>query len=225
MPKPWGFLLLPFLILTFACGEASITPQDDADSKTSDSSFSAASCGKEEEGPLATIVCSSLLLSSMDIHLQQLVERVTAELDKDGQGQSLADDQQAWKETRSACLGANLPEECLTQVYAARIHQLRAQFPALRQSGESSIARGPFALDCRGLDDQLSVTLIDADKGLAYLEQNGRGFVLMGAAGSLGSKYEAIVDGKDATFYIHGSQSLLTLPDEPEHICRMDVSS
>jgi len=160
-------------------------------------------------------MCYSPMLSRMDAELKHLYTLATAP--KAGAAVSAIRRQQpAWLTQRAACAKSKTPEECVRDVYLARIAAIRAQSPQARTADGKGISLGPFAFHCDKLEDVLDITYVNVDPGLAWVTIKDHSYPPVQQRSGSGARYE----GNGTLFWEHqGDARWRSTNNTPEVIC------
>jgi uncharacterized protein len=161
------------------------------------------------------LMCRSPMLSRMDAELTHLYTLATAP--KAGAAVSAIRKQQtAWLAQRAACAKSKTQEECVRDVYLARIAAIRAQSRQARTADGKGISLGPFAFHCDKSDDVLDITYVNVDPGLAWVTIKDHSYPLVQQRSGSGTRYE----GNGTLFWEHqGEARWRGTTNSPEITC------
>lgn len=172
-------------------------------------------CKTAKTRSIERLMCRSATLVRMDAELTHLYTLATAP--KAGAAVSAIRKQQAeWLVQRAACAKSKTQEECVRDVYLARIAALRAQSRQARSADSKGISLGPFAFRCDKLDDILDITYVNVDPGLAWVTIKDQSYPLVQQRSGSGTRYE----GNGTLFWEHqGEARWRGTTNTPEVIC------
>jgi len=172
-------------------------------------------CNTAKARSVERLVCYSPMLSRMDAELKHLYTLATAP--KAGAAVSAIRKQQAaWLAQRAACTRSKTPEECVRDVYLARIAAIRTQSRQARTADGKGISLGPFAFRCDKLEDVLDITYVNVDPGLAWVTIKDHAYPLVQQRSGSGARYE----GNGTLFWEHqGDARWRSTTNTPEVIC------
>lgn len=174
----------------------------------------------QSDSQATDLVCKTPMLARMDIELQRLYALAeSGTYESEDRLNELTAMQRGWIKGRDDCSKGDDALQCVTASYAMRIHELRQGFFDSRQQDAKGISSGPLALACQGADYGVSLTLVKADPGVAFLQWQDQSVALVqGPSGSYqGSNYA----GK-ATLVITGDDARFTPPGGTELSCRVE---
>lgn len=159
-------------------------------------------CETAKARSIERLMCRSPMLSHMDAELTHLYTLATAP--KAGATVSAIRKQQsAWLAKRAACAKSRTQEECVRDVYLARIAAIRAQSRQARSADAKGISLGPFAFRCDQQDDVLDITYVNVDPGLAWVTIKDRSYPLVQQRSGSGTRYE----GNGTLFWEHQGEA------------------
>ena len=172
-------------------------------------------CKAAKARSIERLMCRSAMLARMDAELTHLYTLATAP--KAGAAVSAIRKQQAgWLAQRAACAKSKTQEECVRDVYLARIAAIRAQSRQARSADGKGISLGPFAFRCDKLDDVLDITYVNVDPGLAWVTIKDQSYPLVQQRSGSGTRYE----GNGTLFWEHqGEARWRGTTNTPEVIC------
>lgn len=176
-------------------------------------------CAKSDS-QATDLVCKTPMLARMDNELQRLYALAEGgTYESEDRLDELTAMQRGWIKGRDDCWKSDDPRQCVTASYAMRIHELRQGFFDSRQQDAKGISSGPLALACKDVDYGVSLTMVKADPGVAFLQWQDQSVALVhGPTGSYqGSNYA----GK-ATLVITGHEARFTPPGGTELTCRVE---
>ncbi|WP_183309165.1 MliC family protein [Croceicoccus naphthovorans] len=177
----------------------------------------------QSDSKATDLVCDTPMLARMDNELQRLYALAeSGTYTSEDRLQELTAMQRGWIKGRDDCWKADDLMQCVTASYAMRIHELRQGFFDSRQQDEKGISNGPLALACVGADYGVSVTFIQADPGVAFLQWLDQSVALVQVPSGSGVKYEGSNYAGAAQLFAKGDDAMFTPPGGTEMTCRVE---
>lgn len=166
------------------------------------------------------LVCKTPMLARMDNELQRLYALAEGgTYESEDRLNELTAMQRGWIKGRDDCWKDDDPLQCVTASYAMRIHEIRQGFFDSRQQDAKGISSGPLALACKGVDYGVSLTIVNADPGVAFLQWQDQSVALVQGAGA---RYEGSNYAGMAALVTKGENALFTPPGGTELSCRVE---
>jgi uncharacterized protein len=132
------------------------------------------------------------------------------------QAAAMKADAAGWKSARNECWLAQNTRGCIIAAYAKRIHRLLEKHEEVRQA-ENTLARGPYVLKCRKIDQPVTATLIESNPRVGAIEW--RNAVHVGVADGDEFIEKSDYGASGVAFSIQGDRAQLMLPDGRKFSC------
>ncbi len=174
-----------------------------------------ADCKNTRLRSIERLMCTTPMLIRMDAELTRLYALATGP--KAGPSAvAIRKQQPAWVSQRAACVKSKTQEECVRDLYLARIASIRAGSRAARAVDTKGISLGPFVFRCDGIDATLDITYVNADPGLAWVTIKDQSYPLVQQRSGSGARYE----GNGTLFWEHqGEARWRGTTNTPEMLC------
>jgi len=175
-----------------------------------------ADCKAAKLRSIERLMCRSPMLSRLDAELSRVYALATGP--KAGAAApAIRNEQTAWLAERAACVRSRAQEECVRDLYLARIAAIRAQSRQARAADKNGISLGPFAFRCDGIDAALDITYVNTDPGLAWVTIKDQSYPLVQQRSGSGARYE----GNGTLFWEHqGEARWRGTTNSPEATCK-----
>ncbi len=171
-------------------------------------------CAKAD-GAAEELVCADAALAALDVALAARFNAAMAAAasvaDADAAVPRLRAEQRGWIKGRDDCWKAAEPRDCVEEAYTRRDAMLAATWMLADHDG-------PFFFQCgENPADEVAVYFFDTPRPAARLERGDRVEAMALSRSGSGALY----DGEfGASFWEKGGEARLTLPPEPETLCR-----
>lgn len=160
-------------------------------------------CAKAEKNA-EKLVCGDKELGMLDREVGRLYAAASDALNATPGFEELLESQRHWMDQRNTCFD----RDCLAEISALRIHQLRARYKETRKDDTRGISIGPVLVRCEGFPLPITGTFVNTEKGLVYLEWLGSSVVIPQVPSGSGIRYE----GNFASMTAKGDDAVLRLP-------------
>jgi uncharacterized protein len=171
-------------------------------------------CAKAE-GRAEKTVCGDRELSSLDQEAARLYALALKSAEPK-QAAAMKADAAGWKTMRDDCWLAQETRDCIIAAYARRIHRLLEKHEETRRA-ENALARGPFVLNCRKIDQPVTATLIESNPPVGAIEW--RNAVHVGVADGDRFVERSDYGAEGVAFEIRGDEAQISLPDGRQFSC------
>lgn len=162
------------------------------------------------------LICEDNGLSQLDREVGRLYALASDGLNATPGFEELLDGQRKWLAERNTCFD----QECLTEMYVRRAHQLRQSYSAARKSENKSRSVGPYVLRCDGLDALVGVSVVTTSPAYAHVEWRNSYVVMKKMPAASGVHYE----GNFASLRAKGSTAMLKLPSSDTELnCKLET--
>jgi uncharacterized protein len=159
-------------------------------------------CKAAKARSIERLMCRSPMLSRLDAELTRVY--ALASVPKAGTPAiAIRKQQTEWLADRTACDKSTTQEECVRDLYLARIAAIRAQSRQARSADDKGISLGPFAFRCEGVDAMLDISYVNANPGLAWVTIKDRSYPLVQQRSGSGARYE----GNGTLFWEHQGEA------------------
>lgn len=164
------------------------------------------------------IICAAPALSELDGEMTRLYQLVFQELGGEPRKRNqLKATQRGFLKERDDCWKAEDRNQCVRDVTAYQIAELRALSSEAQKGGMADPSAGPFSFQCPGVNYKLKVTFAGQIQKLAIVAWHENKLVLWQAPSSDGKyEYRGSLDRKAAIASISDGKVYLTLPGVAE---------
>jgi len=128
--------------------------------------------------------------------------------------------QRGWIKGRDDCWKAPELRQCVRDSMLMRIHELRSMAAASRDTADEG-GGGFFTLDCDDNTIKASVSFVDGDPPLAYLQWNDEGSALVATPTASGVRYQGDFLGMPVSLWTHHTESMIERGASPARTCRL----
>ncbi len=162
------------------------------------------------------LMCRSPVLARLDTELTRLYTLATGP--KAGaSAPDIRKQQSALLAERAACVKSKTQEDCVRDLYLARIAGVRTLSRQARSADNKGISLGPFPFQCEGVDAALNITYVNVVPGLAWVTIKDRSYPLVQQRSGSGARYE----GDGTLFWEHqGEARWRGTTNNPEVACK-----
>lgn len=181
------------------------------DASAGSPSFDCAKAGGRAE----KIVCGDRELSTLDREAARLYAAALKSAEPK-QAAAMKADQAGWITLRNDCWLAQEMRGCIVAAYARRIHRLLEKHREASRA-ENALARGPFVLNCRKIDQPVTATLIESNPPVGAIEW--RNAVHVGVADGDRFVERSDYGAEGVAFKIRGDEAQISLPDGRQFSC------
>jgi len=176
---------------------------------------------------VAATVCADPMLARMDKEVARLFGLVRAAQEPaPDMVPALDQAQRTWTIERDRCGTGAAAKPCLVASYAARIDELRSNYPAARAVPASPDERpssvGPLAVRCKGLDEPIHALFINVDPDLVRLRWDQEVLILKQAPAASGVRYEGEGPASAYVFWTKGESATFSRPDKRDLECVLE---
>ncbi len=170
------------------------------------------------------MVCQNAELAALDREVARLYHlALTGPHINPERKKELTAMQIGWIKGRDDCWKASNKKQCIIDHYVIRAHELRQAYFDARSQDNKGITVGPFALKCKGINAEISLSYINSHPGYAYLTWlNEHSLVLKQAPSGSGARYSAKLDDGQYEFWTKGNQASLTTPGKSAVSCKLE---
>jgi uncharacterized protein len=201
-------VLALFASAALACAMSmTFTPSASAGSPSFD-------CAKAS-GRAEKTVCGDRELSSLDQEAARLYALALKSANPK-QAAAMKADAAGWKTRRDDCWLAQETRSCIIAAYARRIHRLLEKHEQVRVA-DNALARGPYVLNCRKIDQPVTATLIESNPPVGAIEW--RNAVHVGVADGDRFVERSDYGAEGVAFEIRGQEARIQLPDGRQFFC------
>lgn len=159
-------------------------------------------------------ICASPSLSELDGEMTRLYQLAAGAMKKDpAQLKTFKAEQRGILKGRDDCWKAENRAECIRDVTAFQIDELRTGHFEARSDDKNGISSGPLVIECPGLGYLIGVSFTGKAEKLAVLSWLDQKVVLSNTAASA-KDYRGNLYGKPYSASIAGDKVILNIPDE-----------
>jgi len=172
------------------------------------------------DGAVEKLVCQDKQLSEMDRETARLFKLALDSLSgNENRRNELVATERGWIKGRNDCSKDANVRPCVVASYAARIHELRQDYPSARTGG--GISLGPFATRCTGISATISAVFINTVPSVVSLSWPNNALVLTQTLSGSGARYAAAGPNGETVFWNKGNEASFDLPGSPGHQCQL----
>jgi membrane-bound inhibitor of C-type lysozyme len=164
-----------------------------------------ADCAKLRKGSIEALICNSPLLASLDAEVARLYALALGPPGNAGRNDALKE-HAAWIAERNACLQTPQADACLRDRYFERINTLRVGWRAARTQDDKGITRGPVTYRCEDIEGYVSITFVQAEEPIAWLQRKDAQEMLVARPVASGARYEGLTP--EHFFWIRGDDAV-----------------
>ena len=161
-----------------------------------------ADCAAAQLRSIERLMCRSPMLTRLDAELSRVYALATGPR-AGAPAAAIRNGQPAWLAQRAACVRSRTQEECVRDLYLARIAAIRTQSRQARAADKNGISLGPFAFRCDGIDAALDITYVNAAPSLAWVTIKEQTYPLVQQRSGSGARYE----GNGTLFWEHQGEA------------------
>lgn len=171
-------------------------------------------CAKAE-GRAEKTICGDRELSSLDQEAARLYA-LALKSSEPKRAAAMKADAAGWKAARDDCWLAQETRICIIASYARRIHRLLEKHEQIRVA-DNALARGPYVLNCRKIDQPVTATLIESNPPVGAIEWRNAVHVGMADGDRFVERSDYGAEG--VAFEIRGDEARISLPDGRQFFC------